>query len=333
MAPAVITHSPFSVAPFVPRLEVQMKSSLRILAALAGALLLACSAHAQVPANKPAAVVNNEPITMVELDAVIKASQPASTAPMTEAQRKELQSNALNLLIEDLLMRQYLRKNAAGANPQEIEKQVQELVADLAKNKQTLAEFLAASGQTEAQLRADIAARLQWKNFITPHLTDQAVKQYYDDNKFFFDKVLVRASHILLKVAPNASQNDRQMVYNRALAIRQEIMTGKIQFADAAKKYSDCPSKENGGDIGLFPYKFAVLEPFAKAAYSMKIGSISEVVATDFGFHIIKVTDRTNGQPSDFQQIKGEVKEIYAQDVYQRIIADQKRTAKIEIHL
>ena len=188
------------------------------------------------------------------------------------------------------------------------------------------------SGQTEAQFRADIAARLQWKSFITPRLTDQVVKQYYDDNKVFFDKVLVRASHILLKVAPNATQNDKQLLYNRMVAIRQEIMTGKIQFQDAAKKYSECPSKDNGGDIGLFPYKFAVAEPFARAAFSMKTGTISDVVATEFGYHIIKVTDRTNGQPSDFQQLKTEVKELYAQEVYQRIIADQRKTAKIEMN-
>jgi parvulin-like peptidyl-prolyl isomerase len=59
---------------------------------------------------------------------------------------------------------------------------------------------------------------------------------------------------------------------------------------------------------------------------------MSDVVATDFGYHIIKVTDRTNGQPSDFNQIKNEVKEIYAQEIYQHVIADQRRTAKIEMN-
>jgi len=313
-------------------MEVQMKLSLRILAGLAGAVILAGGARAQVPAQKPAAVVNGEPITQSELYAVLKTTQPESTTPLTEAQKKEMQGTALNLLVEDLLMRQYLRKTAPAASPHEIDKEVQELVAALAKDKQTLPEFLKASGQTEGQLRADIAARIQWKNFITPRLTDQAVKQYYDDNKMFFDKVLVRASHILLKVAPNASQSDKQMIHNRMVAIRQEIAAGKIQFQDAAKKYSECPSKENGGDIGLFPYKFAVLEPFAKAAFSMKVGDVSDVVATDFGYHIIKVTDRTNGQPSDFEQLKVEVKEIYAQEVYQHIFAEQRRTAKIEMN-
>jgi parvulin-like peptidyl-prolyl isomerase len=302
---------------------------MRILASLAGALILAGGAQAQTLNVKTVVTVNEEPITQSEVDAVIKMSQPPSTTPLTEAQKKELQATAINLLIEDMLMRQYLRKNVAPANLQEVDKELQELSNALAKDKKSLGDFLRETGQSEAQLRADLSARQQWKNFITPRLTDQAVKQYYDTNKVFFDKVLVRASHILLKVAPDASQNDRQLVYNRVVSIRQEVASGKIKFEDAAKKYSECPSKENGGDFGLFPLKFALPPALATAAFAMKIGDISEVVASDFGYHILKVTDRTNGQPSNFEAIKNEVKEIYSQEVYQYIITEQRKVAKI----
>jgi parvulin-like peptidyl-prolyl isomerase len=318
---------------FLP-LEVQMNLSTRTLASLTAllalALALAGTGSAQVPGDKRAALVNNEPIMMSEVEAVIKATVQSPT-PLSEAQRKEVQATAINMLVEDMLMRQYLRKNAPPAAAADIDKEIKDLVASLAKDKQTLPDFLKQTGQTEAQLKADLAARIQYKNYINPRLTEPAVKQYYEANKVFFDKVLVRASHILIKVAQNASQNDRQMVYNRIVEIRQEILAGKIQFQDAAKKYSDCPSKDNGGDIGLFPYKFAVLEPFAKAAFGMKVGDMSDVVATDFGFHIIKVTDRTQGQPSNFEGIKNEVKEIFAQDIYQMIITQQRREAKIEM--
>jgi parvulin-like peptidyl-prolyl isomerase len=317
------------------QMEVQMKLSLRILISVTGALFVAVGAPAQPPAQapnvaRPVAVVNGEPITKAELDAVLKASRPSTPTPLTAAQEKEMQTTALNLLIEDLLMRQYLRKNAQPASPQEIDKELQELNASLVKDKQTLTNFLQMTGQNETQLRADIAARLQWKGFITPRLTEQVVKQYYDTNKVFFDKVMVRASHVLITVKKDATQNDKQMLFNRIQAIRQEILTGKISFQDAAKKYSDCPSKDNGGDIGLFPYKFAVAEPFAKAAFSMKVGEMSDVVATEFGYHIIKVTDKSAGQPSNFEAIKLEVKEIYAQEIYQYIITEQRKVSKIE---
>jgi parvulin-like peptidyl-prolyl isomerase len=311
-------------------LEVQMNFVTRTLASLTLVLAAMGIAAAQAPGDRRAAVVNGEAIMMSEVEAVIKATIQSPT-PLSDVQKKEVQTTALNMLVEDMLMRQYLRKNAPPASAADIDKELKDLVAGLAKDKQTLADFLKQTGQSETQLKADIAARIQYKNFITPRLTDQAIKQYYDGNKVFFDKVLVRASHVLLKVAPNASQNDRQMVYNRIVAIRKEILDGKITFQDAAKKYSDCPSKDNGGDIGLFPYKFAVLEPFAKAAFSMKVNDISDIVVTDFGYHIIKVTDRTQGQPSNFDNIKNEVKEIFGQDIYQMIISQQRRDAKIEM--
>jgi parvulin-like peptidyl-prolyl isomerase len=307
-----------------------MKLSAQILAVLAGTVLLTGTATAQ-PTNRTMATVNGEPITKKEVDAVIESSGMGKTPqPITKEQQKELEDNAVNLLIDDMLMRQYLRKNAPPPPAAEVDKEMHDLATELGKTQKTLADFLKQTGQTEQQLRSDMAARLQWRSFVDPRLTDAIVKKYYEDNKVFFDKVLVRASHVLLSVPATASQNDKQMIYNRIVAIRQEIMSGKLQFAEAAAKYSDCPSKKNGGDIGLFPYKFAVLEPFARAAFSMKVGDVSEVVATDFGYHLIKVTDRTQGQPSTFEAIKSEVKEIYAQEIYQLIITDQRRTAKIE---
>jgi parvulin-like peptidyl-prolyl isomerase len=314
-----------------------MQFSARMLAGLAGTVLVAATAAAQTPQpqpnpNRTVVLVNGEPITQREVDAVIAIGKGPNTQPISKEQQKELEANAVNLLVEDLLMRQYLRKNVQAVPPAEIDKEMKDLIADLAKQKppMTLADFLKETGQTEQQLRNDMGSRLQWKNYVSPQLTDQVVKQYYDTNKIFFDKVLVRASHILLSVPANANQNDRQMIYNRLAAIRQEIMAGKIQFAEAAAKYSDCPSKQHGGDIGLFPYKFAVLPPFAQAAFSMKVGDLSDVVATDYGYHLIKVTDRTNGQPSNFEVIKTEVKEVYAQEIYQSIITEQRRTAKID---
>src|SRR5947199_134433 len=84
-----------------------------------------------------------------------------------------------------------------------------------------------AAAQAEKPRRPDVDAGLQWLVFINQRLPDPVVKQYYDKNKVFFDKVLVRASHILLSVPATASQADKQMIYNRVVAIRQEILSGK----------------------------------------------------------------------------------------------------------
>jgi peptidyl-prolyl cis-trans isomerase C len=313
---------------------------LGILASSAVAVLagrLPAQAPVQAPAQaapKPAAVVNGEAIPLAEVEAVL-ALQPPSATPMPEAQKQEMRRNALNMLIEDRLLRQFLAKNAPPIQPAEIEKEVVDLREALKKEKQpmTLEDFLKTSGQTEAQLRADIASHLQWRAYVLPRLPEPTVKNYYDTNKVFFDKVFVRASHILIRLAPNAAPAERQAATQKLQAIRQEILAGKLKFEDAAKTYSDCPSKTNGGDIGPFPYKFAVLEPFAKAAFAMNIGDVSDIVATDFGLHLIKVTNRDKGTPSDFNQIKDQVREMCAQEMRGTIVAEQRRVGRIEIYL
>jgi len=285
-------------------------------------------------APKPAAVVNGETIPMSEVEAVL-ALQPPTPTPMTEAQKRELRQNALNMLLEDRLLRQFLAKNAPAVQPADVEKEVVELREALKKEKppMTLEDFLKTSGQTEAQLRDDIASHLQWRAYVLPRLPEPAVKNYYDANKVFFDKVFVRASHILIRLAPNATPADRQAAAQKLQAIRQEILAGKLKFEDAAKAYSDCPSKTNGGDIGPFPYKFAVLEPFAKAAFALKVGELTDLVQTDYGLHVIKVTDRKPGEASDFEKIKNEVREVCEKELWDSILLQSRRVAAIKIHL
>lgn len=303
---------------------------------LVGTLTLIGRLSAQAPvAEKPAAVVNGEAIAVAEVKALL--DQRPSPVALTEAQKRELRQTAVDMLVDDLLMRQFLRKNAQTPNPAEVAKEMAELLEALRKQTppKTLDQFLREGGQTEAQLRTDIAARLQWKTYLTSRLPDAAVKSYYDANKVFFDKVFVRASHILVKLAANATPAEKQAAQAKLSAIRQEIMAGKLDFTVAAKTYSDCPSKEKGGDIGPFPYKFVVVEPFAKAAFSLRVGDVSDVVATEFGYHLIKATDRTAGEPSNFDTLRETVREVYAQELelYQNILSEQRKTSRIEVFL
>jgi peptidyl-prolyl cis-trans isomerase C len=314
---------------------------MAVLGALAALAALTGRVPAQAPATpiaapqagaKPAALVNGEPIPMADVQTVLSQMPPSPTA-LTEAQQREQQLAAVQVLVEQALMRQYLKNaKAPPPAPAEVQKEVTDLEVALRKdNKMTLAEFLKETGQTEAQLRADIALQLQWRTYVHPRLTEPGLKAYYDANKVFFDKVFVQASHILIRLAPNASAVEKQAAKIKLEQLRAEIVAGKLDFAEAARKFSDCPSKANGGDIGPFPYKFAVLEPFAKAAFAMKKDEISGVVATDFGLHLIKVTNRDNGQPSDFAKIHDQVKEICARELYQNIVTEQRRTARVEI--
>jgi parvulin-like peptidyl-prolyl isomerase len=297
---------------------------------LAGAtavFLLAGSLSAQTAQVKPAATVNGETITTADIKKVL--DQRPTAQPLTVSQQRELERTVLNMLIEDLLMKQFLRKNAPPANPAQVNKEIEELKQHLAKDKKDLASFLKESHQTEAELRADLASRNQWMAYAKARISDAEIQHYYTENKTFFDKIIVRASHILLRVTPET----KAATLAKLIALRADIVAGKVDFAAAAKQYSDCPSKSQGGDVGFFPCKFVMAEPFAKAAFALKVGEVSGVVETEHGLHLIKVVDRNQGQPSTFVGVRDDVREICAQDLMARVLADERRTAKIQILL
>jgi peptidyl-prolyl cis-trans isomerase C len=296
-------------------------------------LVLASPLRAQAPAaQKPAAIVNGEAIPMADLAKLLQ-KEPPSPHPLTDGQKQEMRKMALDMLIDDILMRQFLKKSGIAVNAADVAKEFEDLNQALAKQKKTLQDFLKETDQTQEQLRADVVARLQWRGYIMAKVPDQLLKAYYDQNKVFFDKVFVRASHILLRVPAKASDAEKGAIRAKLAALRQEILAGKIDFAQAAKTYSDCPSKVNGGDVGHFPYKFAVHDAFAKTAFAMDVGQVSDIVTTDFGHHIIRVTDRTKGEASNFDTMKDWVRDVYAQEheLYQQIILEQRRTARIEM--
>lgn len=281
-----------------------------------------------------AATVNGEKILVGDVRKILEARPYPLT--LTEEQKKEMRKAAVDSLVEDVLMRQYLGKHVPQVNQQDFNKEVQELVEALKKQNKTLEMFYKEAGQTEDQLRRDIVAKLQWRTLLGRFLPDAKAKEYYDANKPFFDKVFVRASHILIKLPPTPSKEQRDKAVQQMLVWRQDIISGKVKFEDLAKQVSQCtPTKDKGGDIGQFPYKFVVVPEFSKTAFSMKVGDVSEVVQTVFGLHLIKVTDRTKGEPSSFEALKDTVREVWAQDeeLFTRILAEQRKTGDIKIAL
>lgn len=278
--------------------------------------------------NKAAAVVNGVTITLGEVEALIKA-RGSLPKEATEAQRKQLKQLALEKLIDDLLLQQFLQKNAPRMAQDDLAKRMGEMEAALKKEGKTLADLSKETGQTEEQLRRNAVNGLLLEGYIKGRVKEADLKRYYGDNKEFFDGALVKASHIVLRVSPTASDGERMVARDKLLKIRQEIVSKKIAFADAAKKYSDSETASRGGDLGFFPRKGAVEEPFAKAAYGMEVNQISDVVPTDFGLHLILVTEKKPGQPSDYEKIKDAVREFYIEEMIQSLLAEQRKKSKI----
>ncbi len=135
--------------------------------------------------------------------------------------------------------------------------------------------------------------------FVVQRVTDSLVKEAY--NRMKYD---VRASHIIIRVSPDASPADTLKAWNKINKIRSEIENG-LSFEDAAVKYSDDPSardqkaipgkqrghRGNHGDLGYFTV-FNMVYPFETVAYTTPVDSVSKPFRTRFGYHLIKVTDK-----------------------------------------
>jgi len=181
-------------------------------------------------------------------------------------------------------------------------------------------EFLERLDKKEEELLKQYAIFKLYKTF--PPVDDGEVETYYKENRMnFFADEQVRASHILVKEEEQAKK------------ILEEIRQG-LAFEQAAMKYSTCPSKQRGGDLGFFD-KGKMVKEFEEAAFSMEKGEISEPVKTQFGYHIIKVTDKKEAGVIPFEDIKDTLKRelLKAKQVYyyNQKINQLKNVYKVEI--
>ena len=316
-----------------------------ILTALAGVMVTGGTLLAQAPLveakpeapktddAKVAAVVNGQTITMGEIETIIQMRGPLPVT-LPAARRRQLQFEVMGMLIDNILMEQFLRENGPRIDEAEIAKRLADLEKAVKKANKTMEDYYKDTRQTEKQLRQALGQLIQWETYAGGRLNDLDIKHFYDENKDFFDGVTVRASHILIRVPPTASEAERQEARQKLLRIRQLIVSGTMKFADAAKEYSQCPSAKEGGDIGFFPRKMVVEENFAKAAFALPVGQVSDVISTLYGLHIIKVTERKPGEKaSEFDKIKDVVRDFCIEELRQAVLAQQHRAAKIEIAL
>jgi peptidyl-prolyl cis-trans isomerase C len=302
-----------------------------LVALAAGAAPVLAQGTQRAPA-KPLAVVNGVAISADEVEALLKTAGPTSVH-LSQNQERMRRMEALGVLIDNVLWRQYLAKNTPAVAPAEVARRLEEMRIGLQAQNKTIEEFCHDTNQTAEQLKANIADHLRWMAFVRQQVTDPVVEQYYRDNKDFFDQVKVQASHIVLRLAPNATDKDRAEARGKLEQVRKQLVSDpKADFAEMARKHSQDPAAARGGDLGEFPRKWFFDEPFSQAAFALKPGEISQVVQTDYGLHLIKVTRRIPGKPSDFSKIKEGVRDFCAEDLRQQILARERKSAVIDTH-
>ncbi len=295
-----------------------------------------------------AATVNGQPIMEI---AVYRGLQRLPAEAQAQA-RPEL----ISFLVDNALIDQYLAQANVVIDEKEVEPKFKQVQEEIKKQNMTLEEVMKKFVLTEAELRTQIAAQLRWEKFVTQQATEQALRGLFDNNPDLFDGTLVRARHILITPAAADPQTVEQ-ARQRAAALKQQIESSVQQalaiqpatndnlareqartkaldetFSTVAAKESMCPSKKQGGDLGLFPRAGSMVEPFAKAAFTLPPYKVSDVVTTQFGHHLILVTERKPGKAVKYDEIKEDVKEAFGDRLRDALLAQLRPKAKVVVH-
>ncbi len=187
----------------------------------------------------------------------------------------------------------------------------------------------------------DMTSRILVEEFIIRNtgkteVTEKAIQAYYDTHKSeYAHEEMVKAQHILIKVADAADQKQVAAAKGKIMAIKAGLERGD-SFADQAQKLSDDPgSKMNGGDLGFFA-RGSMVPEFETAAFSTKKGEISAPVQTQFGWHLIKVTDTKAAGHTPLAEVRDEIKTKVQEENHQaeveNLLADLKKKFPVTIH-
>lgn len=155
-------------------------------------------------------------------------------------------------------------------------------------------------------------------------VTDAEIEAYYKKNaNRFLSTEQVRARHILVAAEEEAQK------------IKGEI-EGGLDFSEAAKKYSTCPSKERGGDLGAFS-KGRMVPEFEAVAFALEVGELSDLVKTQFGFHLIMVDEKHPATEMSLEEVASQLNQLVLQekqaDVYEAKLTELKAKYKVELNL
>jgi peptidyl-prolyl cis-trans isomerase C len=278
----------------------------------------AVTAAPKVDADTVVVSVNGEKLVYGELNVMVQQMMGQQLAQIPPQMRQQLmqqlaprmQVQAIDRFIGGEVLEAEADKQKVTAPEEKIKEQLDALRGQLPETV-TWDDALTQMGTTEERIRGEISREIKIRALIEKHLatlpkkSTAELKAVYDkDSGKYATESNASARHILI-----GTDGDNDVAKAAKLEsikkLRQEILDGG-DFAEIAKKNSDCPSKERGGDLGSFG-KGRMVPPFEKAVFEQELNKVGDVVETRFGYHLIEVTAREESQKRTFEQVKDEI--------------------------
>ena len=295
----------------------------------------------QAAATDIAVSVDGKILKKSELESNVKDRIKILKDKIPADKQKEALENVKKRLVDEFIMRTLLinemAKNKIEVSEQEIKVTTDKIKATLPPNK-IFEEFL----KENKIYKEDIVLVFKVEKYVNLQTgkkakpTQKEVIKFYNDNrdKLFKASESVHVRHIL--VAINKGDNDKVKAGKKEKIenLRKQLLKGD-DFAEVARKNSDCPSKEVGGDLN-FIRRGQTVKPFEDAAFSQEKSVIGPVITTEYGYHIIQVLDRKPAKTIALNEVKDKISAYLAQQEQSKAFADilkkLKENAKIVVY-
>jgi peptidyl-prolyl cis-trans isomerase C len=251
----------------------------------------------------------------------------------------QIYQNVQDTLIANILLTKAAETSSLTVNDDELTKEIADIEAN-APEGSSLTNALAENNIDFADWKADLRKQLLVRKLVEEKTVNITAASPADIAKFYEENIdtfkipeNVTASHILLAFTPEDTDATKAQKKKDLEKIRGDILAGG-DFAAIAAEKSDCPSKERGGDLGTFS-KGQMVPEFETAAFSQDLGAIGDIVETQFGYHLIKVTDHQQSGIRPLAEVKDQLQEYLTgkekQDALMAYIEELKTKANIEI--
>ena len=324
-------------SPFAPALALLMVLGL----------LVSCPCLTALPADakildQVVATVNEDLITQSELNEGVELYMhqldKMQNRSLSDMERKSIERRMLEEIIDKTIMENYAQDMGIGATKEEIDRAIEDVIVRANITQTQLQQALERDGIRYEEYRDQIQNQIIKAKLIHREvgsrieIKEAEIESYYLDHpEEFSTEEGVMLRHVLLPLPPKPDPTVIEENRKKALNIQQEIQSG-MPFEEAAAKYSLDTTAAQGGRLGFFR-KGDMNPEMEQAVWALKEGEVSGPIRSQIGIHLIKLEEKTSGEPRPLEKVRETIREKLYEEAAERQFEDWRKELRKNAHI